>query len=194
MYHKFTTSALVLAVYKKGETASAVVLLTRDWGRVVVSAQGLRSMKSKLRYSLTQFSRCRVTLVRGRGGWRLVSAESYGNIFSELRDKPEAGTRAARVINLCDKLMDESRESREVFDTISTGLDFMRYFATDEEIAGIERIILLRVLWLEGWLTRNGVCASFLNIGQWDKGLVRAVNSVSGRVTREINRSLAEMV
>lgn len=45
------------------------------------AARSVREEKSKQRYALQDFSRIRVSLIKGKSGWRIGSAEALGNPF-----------------------------------------------------------------------------------------------------------------
>lgn len=74
-YHLYHTRAFVLGGLPHGESNRLFYLFTEDFGLVFAVAQAVRETKSKLRYSLPDFSFARVTLVRGREIWRVTDAE-----------------------------------------------------------------------------------------------------------------------
>ncbi|MCX6713171.1 MAG: recombination protein O N-terminal domain-containing protein, partial [Candidatus Vogelbacteria bacterium] len=74
-YHIYDTEALVLDERPSGEANKIFYLLTPDLGLVVAKAQGIRLLKSKLRFQVAKFSRVRASLVRGKEVWRLIGVE-----------------------------------------------------------------------------------------------------------------------
>jgi len=73
MYRTYTTEAVVLGSRDAGEANKYYFLLTRELGLIHAFAQGVRELKSKLRYSLAELSYVKVSLVRGKEKWRLTS-------------------------------------------------------------------------------------------------------------------------
>ena len=69
------TEAILLGSRDYGEANRLLYLLTPDLGLVLTAVQGVRQPASKLRGHLSDYSHLRVSLVRGRGIWRLTSAE-----------------------------------------------------------------------------------------------------------------------
>lgn len=71
---KYTTQALVIAIYDSGEHDRVYKLFTRDFGLVMAHARSIRKLESKLRFHLMIGREVRVTLVKGREVWRLVGS------------------------------------------------------------------------------------------------------------------------
>ena len=57
------------------------LLFTEETGMLFATARSVREEKSKQRYALQDFSRIRVSLVKGKSGWRIGSVEALGNPF-----------------------------------------------------------------------------------------------------------------
>jgi len=73
-YPVYITEAFVVACRDSGEANKRLVLLTRDFGLVHATAQGIRHLKSKLRFHVQHTSRASIALVRGKDTWRLTNA------------------------------------------------------------------------------------------------------------------------
>lgn len=58
---------------------------------VWATAKSVREERSKQRYALQDFSHIRVSLVRGKSGWRIGSVESLGNPFMKAKTRRERG-------------------------------------------------------------------------------------------------------
>ncbi len=87
-YKTYTTEAFVCGSYSHNTSDKNYLLFARDAGMVFATARSVREEKSKQRYALQDFSRIRVSLVKGKHGWRIGSAEALGNAFlgAETRD------------------------------------------------------------------------------------------------------------
>ena len=193
MYQKFTTPALVLSVYRSRESAVVNVLLTRDYGVVSATAEGIRCLNSKLRSGLTQFAYSDITLVRGRGGWRIVTAEPRSHFYNDLRDNPAARKVVARVALLCRRLMDESADGQALFHTVLTGFRMLAH-SGQSQLPAIERLTVLRLLFVLGYLENRPVWREFLESESWDESLVSRMSmpELIDQATYDINRSLSE--
>ena len=74
MHHIHHTEAFVLGSSPKGEDSKLLRLYTRELGLVYAHAQAVRKLSSKLRFTLQDFSRASVDLVRGKEIWRVTTA------------------------------------------------------------------------------------------------------------------------
>ena len=87
MHHKYSTEAFILKSLHHKDADKVYVLFTENFGLIRASAQGVRLLKSKLRYHLSDFSCINISLVRGRDYWRIVGAEkSAGFIHGKIKD------------------------------------------------------------------------------------------------------------
>lgn len=59
-------------------------------------ARSAREEKSKQRYGLQEFSRIRVSLVKGKNGWRVGSVEPIANYYTDAVDRAARGS----VVNI----------------------------------------------------------------------------------------------
>ena len=91
-YTTYTTAALVCGSIDNNGADRAYLLFTEEFGMIWATARSVREERSRQRYALQEFSLIRVSLVKGKGGWRIGSVEAAGNQF--LRAK-ERGQRAA---------------------------------------------------------------------------------------------------
>ncbi len=85
MHHIYNTEGFVIGGTNVGEANKLLKIFTKDFGMITGSAQGIRHLKSKLRYSLQDFSYSSVSLVKGKEMWRVVNAERKENLFISLR-------------------------------------------------------------------------------------------------------------
>ncbi|MEK7575834.1 MAG: DNA repair protein RecO [Patescibacteria group bacterium] len=75
-HHKvYQTEGIILGKKDFGEADRMFSIYTKEFGMINAIAQGVRFLKSKLRYNLDTFSICRAGLIKGRDFWRIVDAE-----------------------------------------------------------------------------------------------------------------------
>ncbi len=55
------------------------------------TARSVREERSKQRYALQDFSHIRVSLVKGKSGWRIGSAQALGNAFLQAESRKQRG-------------------------------------------------------------------------------------------------------
>lgn len=108
-YHVYTTDAVVLEARARGESGRYFTLLTRELGVIGASAEGVRDLKSKLRYVLQEYRYVKVSVVRGKETWRVVSAAPASSL-----PQPTA-IEHARLLSLVGRLSPGERRDPELF-------------------------------------------------------------------------------
>ena len=99
MHHKYVTESIVLTRHPLTEASSLITLLTAEFGVVRARAQGVRKPGAKLAAALQTLSQSDVTLIHGRGGWRISGAMLEQNWTKELsKDRRERAFRIAALI------------------------------------------------------------------------------------------------
>jgi recombinational DNA repair protein (RecF pathway) len=80
-YKTYTTEAIVCGSYNNNTADKNYLLFSKEGGMLWASARSVREERSKQRCALQDFSHIRVSLVKGKQGWRIGSVESLGNAF-----------------------------------------------------------------------------------------------------------------
>lgn len=83
----YQTEGIILWKKDFGEADRMFNVYTKDFGMINAIAQGVRFLKSKLRYNLGALSICRVGLIKGRDFWRIVDAEEILSLPSISDDE-----------------------------------------------------------------------------------------------------------
>ncbi len=102
-YRLYQTEGIVLGTRLRGEASLLVDVLTPDLGLVTAIAQGVRKVTSKLRGHIGYGSVVRVSLVRGKEYWRLVSAERL--LVAERAELLTKLRAFGRVLSLAQRLV-----------------------------------------------------------------------------------------
>lgn len=191
MTHRiYTTEAIVLAVREAGEGTRTLSLFTPDLGLIFATAQGLRELKSKLRYSLQLFSLAKVSLVRGREVWRLVGAVPERG-FMRPTVTPEVLSLVARVAHLTLRLIHGETAQSELFAGYKANLFFLNTpDLSSEQLRQAELLIVLRLLHRLGYIEARPELAPLLNFHEWDVAILDQVPSLETSVLRVVNQAL----
>jgi recombinational DNA repair protein (RecF pathway) len=86
-YVTYTTEALVCGSFDQNTADKSFLLFTRDAGMLFATAKSVREERSLQRPALQDFSRIRVSLIKGKTGWRVGSVEALQNDFSLAKDR-----------------------------------------------------------------------------------------------------------
>ena len=90
-YKTYTTEALVCGSVVSNTSDKSYLLFSKEAGMVWASARSVREEKSKQRYAMQDFSHIRVSLIKGKSGWRIGSAEALGNAFMQVETRRQRG-------------------------------------------------------------------------------------------------------
>ena len=186
-HHIFETKGIIFGSREHGEASRYFEIYTEDLGLVFAHAQGVRKHTSKLRYSLQDFSVCRLNLVRGREIWRLTNARR-----EDAETAFPTGPRLkilASVFALTRGLVRGEEAHQELFDHLKLSLHLLSEENwTDEELRNLEAGIVLGILDRLGYLGGSDL-AGRSKTGL-SRELVEAISAQRGRVLSEINASL----
>lgn len=186
IYH---TEGLVLSSRNVGEANRFLTILTRELGIVRAQAQSVRTLRSRLRYSLQDFSYARVDMVRGRDIWRVTSASKMELLDGALRDRHKRML-LGRVFRLLERLYLGEEPNEPLFRAV---LDFASFLEREqlsaEERKQAEILAVIRMLSALGyWEGEDGG----LECGPLSKDLARSMAGQERALVRRINRALRE--
>lgn len=178
--------ALVLGSTPAGEGDRRVCLLSAEYGVLWARAKSVREERSKLRYSLVDYTQTYVSLVQGKYGWRITGAVYEADI-------PALPARAvfARLARLVQRLtLPHADGAERVYAPLIAA---HRALAQGEVPADeIEMLTALRVLFALGYVAPRGEYARVLQDDACDADTTALVGGRRSLVLADINKALAE--
>jgi recombinational DNA repair protein (RecF pathway) len=191
-HHRYTTESIVLGGINLGEANRMLYLLTKDFGLIFATAQGVRLGKSKLRYSLQDFSRCKVDLVFGKSMWRIVDAQVGEGQFSFSGYGEVKAKIMARIFSLGRRLLHGEERNIPLFEEMNKFVDLIRVknfnFSDTLLLEGITAARILRHL---GYWGDNSIPESLFE-GGVDEEKIKIASRIKSELFREVNKSLKE--
>lgn len=155
MHHIHHTEAFVLGSRAKGEDSKMLILYTRELGLVYAHAQGIRKLSSKLRFTLQDFSRAQVDLVRGREIWRVTTASPVHS-YASLRRARDSERILSRLASLLIRLVTGEEPSGEIYGALTRTYDLLESAGTKtEDFRALELLSVARILTALGYLSRE---------------------------------------
>lgn len=91
-YVTYTTEALVCGGFDQNTADKSFLLFTKEAGMLFATAKSVREERSLQRPALQDFSRIRVSLVKGKAGWRVGSVEVASNDYMMAADRETRGS------------------------------------------------------------------------------------------------------
>ncbi|MBI2476163.1 MAG: recombination protein O N-terminal domain-containing protein [Candidatus Taylorbacteria bacterium] len=193
MHHLYHTPGFILASSPFGEANLSFRILTRDLGLIGASAQGVRFLKSKLRYTVHNFFYGELSLVRGRERWRVTGVSKSTDLYCEFRDRPETLLVFARVFSLLLRLLSGEEKNEELFRHVEEAVLFARAKKLSAKLSrDFECILVLRILWSLGYLGSSPDTAVFVESPFWSDELILKMETLTPKILAAINRSLKE--
>lgn len=162
MSHKiYTTRAIVCGSRANNTSDKSFLLFTREAGMLWATARSVREERSKQRFALQDFSLIKVSLVRGKGGWRIGSAESERNYFTSGHDTREARAATAAILRLLRQFLHGEIAQPVLFD------DTIRALKQVGEDVHVVDVYTLRVLHQLGYVASSAALEPYLQAKEW---------------------------
>ena len=172
-YHIYTTKGIVLSSQAVREADRLYTILTRDLGLVRASAGGVRKESSKLRASLEPYSISLISLVKGKGDWRITSAALLESLPNEFKDNKEMMKSVAKVYGLMEKLIGSESAHPELYDK----LEYVADYREERDVEAVEIFLVAQALYELGYLTQEVLPKDLNAVKDNKKELVKAINS-----------------
>jgi len=163
MHHIYHTHGFILSSRNMGEANKMLTIYTKEMGLVRAMVQGIRFNKSKLRFTLQDFSYVNIDLVRGKEFWRVTSA-GYISSFVFARTEIDSLLIIARISKLLERLCHGEESSKEIFDDFIQAL----YLLDDKEITkesreALEIHLVLRIMNSLGYVGDSEILSKYLS-------------------------------
>jgi recombinational DNA repair protein (RecF pathway) len=112
-------------------------------------AKSVREERSRQRYALQDFSLVRVTLIRGKSGWRVGSIEALDNYYNAAHDKAARGS-IVKLVRLLRRFVHGEEPHRQLFDYTKDALNVLRNDVSERSF--LETVIQLELMRLLGYV------------------------------------------
>lgn len=187
-HHIYQTEGFVIDSRNVGEANKIIFIFTKDLGLVAATAQGVRLLKSKLRYSVQDYSYSKVSLVRGREVWRLTSAALVSKIIS----KPSLNDLVfARGLVLVKRLVNGEEKNEALFNVLKSASDLLSRSDIDSvEPDYFECVLILRILNTLGYVSKTEGLSDFIKDNSWNESLINGVKENRPLIIIQINQAL----
>ncbi len=187
MYQKYHTDALVLKSREHGEADRVLVLYTKDFGLVWARSSAVRTEASRMRYSLQNYTRASISLVRGRHGWRVAGAVSLRGGYGE---KENVST-FARIAELAMRLVAGEEENPYLFAVLAEAHDTLMQ-GTCPGRATIEIVCVARILYALGYLSAEALGTALFTHTAYASEHLHEAEVMREELLSQVNRAISE--
>jgi len=190
MHHIYETDAYVLKTIPLGEADMLVTLFTETLGVVRATAQGIRYEKSKLRFAIQEHARVTVSLVRGKGMWRLTNAQADTLLAAVL---PHDTLRVvAQIGRLLERLLPGEDADPTLFSVLDAGIHFLQTCENAETLRDTETVLVLRILHQLGYIGSDTSLNFYTVENRWDTDVIAKMNTERTDMLKMINQGIRE--
>ncbi|MCX6703260.1 MAG: recombination protein O N-terminal domain-containing protein [Candidatus Zambryskibacteria bacterium] len=187
-HYMYTTDALIVKRIPY-DTNVSYLLYTKELGLISALATGVRKSESKLRYGLQEYSFSQVSLVKGRHVWRLTGVNLRTNFYFDTESN-KAKHVIARICAQIVRLVAGEEKDEQLFSVITQGLDALSK-TTEEDVALLEILLLLRILYKLGYVSATEL-EMFVGNDEYTKDMLEKVRTSQASLLAHVNRGLKE--
>jgi DNA repair protein RecO (recombination protein O) len=187
MHTILETDCFILKSTPSGEANKQLDIFTRNFGLIRATAQGVRYLKSKLRYSLTDFAAAHVSLVRGKEFWRITTASKLADGTTDLPSK-EGREALYRIFALLRRLLQGEEAHPELFELVEKAFDALKQ---QKPAPAIEGLSVLRILYMLGYVKDDPTLRIFVDSADFSEELLALSGEMRKSIIVEINRALS---
>jgi len=164
-YVTYTTQAIVCGTYDRNTADKSYRLFTRELGMLYADARSVRKENSKQRQALSDFSYIKVSLVRGKGGWKIGSVTEIKNYYGHATDQAARGS-VVKLVRLLRRFLAGEETHEELFDEYLAALEF--FSADCAERKCYEHVFIQRILAQLGYIKSSDVPEQFKEVALED--------------------------
>jgi len=191
MHHIYHTHGFILSSRNMGEANKMLTIYTREMGLVRAAAQGIRLNKSKLRFTLQDFSYVNVDLVRGKEIWRVTSAKHISS-FPMARCSTPSLILMTRVTKLLERLCTGESPSETIFDDFIQALYLLDCdFVSSASREALELHLVLRIMNSLGYIGDSEILSKYL-CSSFDESKTATLLKERQSIIAHINKALNE--
>lgn len=182
-YATYTTDAIVCGSKNLYTADRTYLLFTRELGMLWATARSVREERSRQRYALQDFSLIRVSLVKGKGGWRIGSTQALGNPF--LGAKARSGRAGvAYLVRQLRRYIHGEQPIPIAYDDVATTLGAVAALEDPLEITPWQQVCLVRLLYVLGYVGDVPVLAPLFSAASVTDAVSAFVPAMEGQIVR----------
>jgi recombinational DNA repair protein (RecF pathway) len=189
-YHVYTTEGIILKRTPFGEANILLHVLTLDLGLIIASARSARLSVSKLRPALQEYAQVTISMIHGKGGWKITNVVEKNNFFFDV--PMESRSILAKVASVLMQMIPGESVHPEIFQTVRSGFEFLKTLSS-KKVPDFECLMLLRILYQLGYVVNNSDTQIFLaELDTWDSELLEKIYNHKNTLIAIINKALHE--
>lgn len=175
------------------EANKSFSIFTKEFGMIYASAQSVRSIHSKLRAHLQDFSLVDLSLVKGKEMWRIVNASTDSFLYTSLKENKNKLHLYVRILGLLRRLLHGEEKNEKLFEILLEAFDFLKSDNfSDDQTENFECILVLKILHNLGYVGSAERFKHFIESVEWNESFILAMAGIQKEAIKAINQSLRE--
>ena len=155
-YQTYTTPAVVCGSWPRNGADKTFLLFTRELGMLYATARSVREERSRQRYALQECAEVRVSLVRGRSGWRIGSVIDIHHPVLAAANRQQR-IAIVKLIRQIRRFLSGEEPAINVYDLLVDALGYIQASDTDELLLTYVTCVELRILYVLGYVAPSDV-------------------------------------
>jgi DNA repair protein RecO len=188
-YHVHHTEAIILGGHPVGEGDRLLRCYTKELGLVFARVTSVREQRSRLRYALQSFSYVEADMIRGKHGWKLISAQLV-DPFALLWSDPVKRRIVAQYAQLLARLIQGEERHDVIFDELLTALYYLHELSNESDLRAAELVFVVRILAHLGYWDSHDE-TPVLRAHEWSEEVLRSADINRTALLAGVNRALA---
>ena len=190
MHHIYHTEGIILGSKNFGEAEKYYNIFTKDLGMITAEARGVRNLRSKLRFTLSDFACVKLDLVQRKNIFRVTTASKL-NVFERVTKDSETLRIFTNIARLLKRLLPGTEPNEDLFKDLVSGLSILEKIENKEDLLSIEAIVVLRIIHNLGYIGANEVLENFIK-SPYDESIIFEASKKRTIMLSEINKALRE--
>jgi len=189
-YTVYDTPAVVVDGWPYKDASRRLVMQTKDLGRILVRAQAVRKLSSKLRPATQLYAQSRIEVVYGKSGWRLVGALPQQNYYFQAK-VGKAPIR--RTTNLLTRLVPEQQPDAALYSAVTSGLQALAMVDAPEVVGVTETLFVFRLVSSLGYAPDQSAqnLQQYLHSQSYSQKQLKDFSHQQEQAVAQINQALA---
>ena len=193
-YRIYHTDGYIIDSSISGESNKVFTILTSELGTIIATAQGVRKLQSKLRYSLQDLTFAKFALVRGKEIWRITGAEKIITIYDK-KVPIQIRQSLARILAFIKRLSPGEAVNKKVFEEfgkLHRSLVSSKIIRSHNDLIAIENLAYLRIAHHFGYGTPSEKLKTIVYSSSWNVEVRDSALELIDEVKREVSSVLQE--
>ncbi len=184
----YQTEGIIIDRKNFGEAEKLYIIFTEKFGKINAVGQGVRNLKSKLKYNLEPVSIINLALVATGESWRITDANGAASFKNIKNDKNKFALYAKFAVFL-NRMLQGQEKNQALWSQVFADLIFLEEEnLTPKELSLLETVFIARALHHLGYINKSDF-DFFIEIARIDKTVLAESEKVQRIMVAAINEA-----